>query len=233
MARYKYIILSLGIATLLTGCSNRPSGIMALTDAQMDAQAAVELINIDHVNSARSKANQAIAMDSNAPSPWYVLGYINEATGDIPAAEKDFKHAIRVKRDSGTAHNNYGTFLCHQNRIDDAINQFNIAAQEPHFYNADTTYENAGLCLQRAGKLAQAREYFIKAVDLNPYLSHSLFELAVINYQLHDYDDARIYLKEYLSTVQKPGPISKTLQAYLKKKHHPPFTQHLPAPMQG
>lgn len=204
---------------------------MALTDAQMDSQAAIELLNIDHVDAARNKANQAIAMDSNASSPWYVLAYINEATGYIDEAEKDYKKAIRLNRDSGTAHNNYGTFLCHQNRIPEAIKQFDLAVQDPHFYNADTTYENAGLCLQKAGELAQAREYFNKAVNINPYLSHSLFELAVINYQLHDYNDSKIYLKEYKATVEKPGPLSKKLQAYLNKKDHPPITQELPAPM--
>ena len=234
MAQLNNLSLITIICLILTGCSDAPktTPIMKLTDAQVDTQAAFEYIEADNPTIARIRIQQALKIDPKAPSPWYVLGYLDEATGQTKQAEADYRHAIRLNRHSGQAHNNYGTFLCHENLIKEAIKQFNIAAHEPHYYNADTAEENAGLCLQRAGKLKQARQFFISATNKNPYLRHSLFELALINYQLHDYDQSKLYLQKYRALTKKPGSGSRTLQAYLKRKHHPPIAGNLPAPME-
>lgn len=234
MVRLNKLSLIVITALALSGCSDAPkqTSIMRLTDAQVDTQAAFGYIQADDPTTARIRLAQAIKIDSKAPSPWYVLGYLDEATGQTDRAEADFKHAIRLNPNSGQAHNNYGTFLCHENRIKEAIREFSIAANEPQYYNADTADENAGLCLQRIGKLKQARNFFIEATNRNPYLRHSLFELALINYQLHDYDQSNTYLQQYKSLTPKLGPGSRKLQAYLKRKHHPLITGNLPAPME-
>lgn len=230
MAHYKKLFTVFLAATALVGCSNKPTPMMSLSDAQNDAQAAFQYTLMGNVKAARYQIAQGIQADPNAVAPVYTLAYLEEATGHYKLAEKDFKKAIALKPNSGPAHNNYGTFLCHQNRVKEAVAQFNLAVSAPQYYDTDTAYENAGLCLMKDGSLAQAKQYFQSAVNVNPNLKHSLFELALINYMEKQYGDSSQYLKQYLQATDTPDPFALKLQASLRSHHPLALTSILPAP---
>ena len=230
--KYKLIALTVSLASLLalTGCSDKPTAIMAKVNAQSDAEAAFEYLQVDNVKAARYKLYQGIKADPTAAAPRYTLAYLEEATGHMAQAEKDYLKAISFNPKAGPPHNNYGTFLCHENRVNDALKQFELAIKSQNYYDTATAYENAGLCAMKTGKQKLAKNYFIEAVNTNPYLKHSLFELALISYYEKEYDNAKQYLTQYLTISKSPDPFAQTLKRYLKSKPHPMIKSVLPIP---
>lgn len=204
---------------------------MALVQAQADVQAAFKYIDTNRFNAARIKIDQALKADPKAPSAWDALAYIEEASGNPELAEHHYLKAIKLNPKSGPSHNNYGTFLCHRERFDEAIKQFTLATSEPNYYNADSAFENAGLCSLKAGNLTGAKKYFLSAVRVNPQLPHSMFELAILFYKEKDYQHASFFLESYRKLVPKTGPLSDKLHAYLKMKDHPKLPAFLPEPL--
>ncbi|PHQ78742.1 MAG: hypothetical protein COB66_08280 [Coxiella sp. (in: Bacteria)] len=231
MARCNYFIALLPLCLILAGCSNKPTAIAALTDAQSDSQLGLRLIETHQIAAARAKLTQGIIASSKASSPWYTLGYLEEVVGNNTAANADFRKAIALSPQSGPAHNNYGTFLCHRGKFNAALTQFAIAVKEPKYYDLSAAYENAGLCSLENGKQDTAKSYFLAAVGAAPYMPHSLFELAFIFYNEKNFGQSQYYLDQYLSMIQTPGAKSKQLRAYLKMKKHPALLQFLPEPI--
>ncbi len=219
----------------LVGCnSTKPTSIMALTDANSDANAAFQLIQVSNLKAARSKIDQGIAADPTAPAPWYVLGYLEEVSGDEAKADTAFRKAIALAPESGPAHNNYGSFLCHQGRITAALKEFDLAVQKPRYYDLESAYENAGVCALEDGKIDQAKHYFLAAIDQNPYNERSLFELTLLSYDEKNYAKSRDYLNDYFQVIkqtQQPvNPLAQKIDAYLKASTHPELMKFLPLP---
>lgn len=232
MARYKLFAVLL-LSLVVAACTNAPKRkpIMALVEAESDVQSAFTYIDAGNAQAARIKINEAIAADPKTPYVWDALAYLEEATGSPDLAEAHYLKAIRISPQSGPAHNNYGTFLCHRERFDEAIHQFMLAIVEPNYYNPDSAYENAGLCALKAGKVDDAKNYFLSAIHINPHMPHSLFEMALISYQEKNYEHAQIFLDQYKQLVTKTGPLYAKLQAYLNRKHHPDIPAFLPEPL--
>ncbi len=221
------------LSVIITACSNIPKRkpIMALVQAESDVQAAFTYIDTGNVQAAKIKINEAIEADPKTPYVWDALAYLEEATGLPELAETHYLKAIKVSPKSGPAHNNYGTFLCHRERFDEAIQQFTLAVAEPNYYNPDSAYENAGICALKAGKVDEAKNYFLLAIRTNPHMPHSLFEMALISYQEKDYDHAQFFLNQYKQLVTKTGPLYAKLQAYLNTPNHPDIPAFLPEPL--
>lgn len=85
------------------------------------------------------------------------LAYYYEAVGELQAAEKHYQLALQYSPHAGSAHNNYGTYLCRYARYDEAVREFVRAVQEDAYTQTAQAYENAGLC---ARSKRDKRHYF-------------------------------------------------------------------------
>jgi type IV pilus assembly protein PilF len=85
-----------------------------------------------------------------------------EKNGQYSAADAAYQQAFALAPDLPEAHNNYGVFLCQQQKVDLAIAHFLVAAQDPRYTMPTKAYENAGLCALMI-KDPRADEYFALA----------------------------------------------------------------------
>ena len=69
----------------------------------------------------------------------------------------------------------------------------------PSYKRPDEAYENAGLCALRIPDSAKAEKYFRKALEINPKRHSSLYQLAQLNFDNHEYLKARAFLQRYFS----------------------------------
>ena len=146
---------------------------------------------------ALDKLNRAkLAKNDYAPA-YNALGLLHQRLGDPQQAERNFKQAIKLNPEDSRALNNYGLFLCQENRIEEANSVFLKAAENPFNSKPEIAITNAGTCAYSNGQYDEAKSYFRKALEKNPRVSPALIQLAELSYEQNEYVDARQYLQRY------------------------------------
>jgi type IV pilus assembly protein PilF len=156
MSRNHIVIII--IFAFLTSCAE-----LQKTDAA-DAQIQLGLVYLEKQDNMMAKKKFLLALQ-DAPhysQAWDALAYYTELTGDTETAEKYYKKAIKLAPKQGSAHNNYGVFLCKQTRYTEALQQFNLALLDKNYLKTEAVYQNAGMCALKIPDTKLAEKYFRK-----------------------------------------------------------------------
>lgn len=145
------------------------------------------------VGRAKTKLLRAKKLAPQLPEVQYALGFYMESVGEVDQAKAYYQEAIRKDPNDGTAHNNYGAFLCRQGYFKESEKEFLKAAEDPQYTNTAEAIENAGLCVLQIPEVAQAKVHFLKAVRMDPRRTEALIELAYISFKEGDYSRALEY----------------------------------------
>ena len=205
----KITFLFMMIPFMLTACMNddmyneniRPSEIR---ESQTTNEVALTNLNLGiaylkegDYNKALEKIKRSLSADPNYGPTYNVLGLLYQGLGDYNKAEKNFKKAISINNLDSSSLNNYGNFLCTQNRLDEAEKVFLKAAKNPLYESPETALTNAGQCLYQNGQIENSKEYFREALQLNPTITQALIKMSEINFNEKEYLSARAYLQRY------------------------------------
>jgi len=209
----KRIFLTLTFSTLI-GCntlsnSDTVSSSKKLKAAKINVQ--LGMAYIERGNMQRAKQKLLLAMDEapDLPEAWYSMGYFLENSGNRVEANKYYLKSVTLAPHRGDALNNYGTYLCRSGDYRGAINQFMLAVKDDQYLDAPSAYENAGLCALKMPNIAQATNYFKKALLEDTHRPVSRIELAEIYYQQGHFKLAKNELTQFLQIS------SPTIQSYL------------------
>lgn len=151
---------------------------------------------------ALSKLQRAIELDPKLAKAHSAIAIIYDQLGQADLALQHAERAVSLDPQDSAAHLNYGTFLCKQNQLDKADAQFQLALNNPLDGSPEFAYENAGVCAMRVPDPAKAEQYFRSALQLNPKLPITLYQMAVLHYQTERYLPARAYLQRYAEVSQ-------------------------------
>jgi type IV pilus assembly protein PilF len=186
--------------------------------ARLNIELGLNYLKQGQTSRAKSKLNRAKRLAPNLSEVHYAYAFFHEQVGEAESAEKEYLKAISLKRDGGNEHNNYGTFLCRQQRYKDAEKQFLLAVEDPNYNNTAEAYENAGLCVLQKPDVARAVEYFEKALRYDQNRSNALLELAIIRFKEKNIQQAQAYFNLYAQAA-KPTARSLLLGIELAKLH--------------
>lgn len=150
---------------------------------------------------ALAKLKRALELNPNLPSAHYVIAVLYGRLGENDLADTHYRRAVTLAPEDPEAHNNYGIFLCGQNRLKEADEQFLAALKNPLYRTPQFAYTNAGVCALRVPDEAKAEQYFLQAIRLNPQFSSALYELAQLNFNKQRLLPARAYLQRYLEAA--------------------------------
>src|SRR5258708_5476616 len=104
---------------------------------------------------AKLEAEKALARDSNAPQPHYILGLIARAQNRFDEAIAEFQRVLKIDPDDVGANINVGQILAQRKKSTEAIAAFRKAiSAEP--YNETALY-NLGLLFTRTGHRAEGQ----------------------------------------------------------------------------
>ena len=123
------------------------------------------------------------------------LGLVFSALHEDVKAEASFKKSLELDPGNSESLNNYGTFLCTRNRIDESITQFLEAVKNPLYGTPGVAYINAGVCSLKKKDTANAEIYLQKALQQQPLLHQASYQLALIEYDRGHFEAARNYLR--------------------------------------
>lgn len=150
---------------------------------------------------ALEEFNEAIRIDAGYAPAYTGLGLVRAALGQNDMAEQNFQRALKLDPESSETHNNYGTFLCRLNRIDESLVEFRAALSNPLYETPELALLNAGICSLKKQDETGAEQYFHKALKYRPNLAQASYQLASLNFgrgQAHEakkhFDQAMRYV---------------------------------------
>jgi len=212
-------------ACLLAACNSTTGGgsdnirPSATTNeaAATNLRLAVEYMQRHEYERALEKLDRARQSDPGYALTYNTYGVLYQTLGDNVRAEQNFKHALQLGGDDSATMNNYGRFLCQQNRIDEADAVFRKAASNPLYETREIPLANAGTCMLGAKRLPEAEKYFRSALEIDPRMPLALMQMSRLTYDKGDALRARGYLQRFLE-VSKPTAESLWLGIQIEEK---------------
>ena len=159
------------LCLLLSACAHSPHpSSETAQDQSVRRHVELGMAYLEQGNRVRAKEKllYAVSVDPKSSLAQRAMGYYWELVGDIPLAEKAYEQSLKGKH--GEAYNDYGAFLCRQQRYIDADRAFEQALKDIRYTRTAATIENRALCAAQAGDLKKADRYFEKAKQYDPSL---------------------------------------------------------------
>lgn len=175
---------ALGLA-LGAHAQNSSTGAAATATARAESasarvELAVQYFQAGRVDVAQEELQKVLSNDPKNSMANDLLGVIRQREGNTPQAEAAFRTAIASDAGNASAHNNYGLLLCTTGRHDAGLESFGRALQSPTGIQVSQTLVNGGVCLAQKGDQAGAEKFFVKALEVEPFMPSALFQLAKV-----------------------------------------------------
>jgi type IV pilus assembly protein PilF len=155
----------------------------------------------------------ATQIDPSYPMAYTGLGLVYASLREDAKAEANFKKALELDPNSSESHNNYGTFLCSRDRIDESITHFLAAVKNPLYQTPEAAYLNAGVCALKKQDVANAEIYLRKALQIQPLLHSAAYQLASIQFGKGNYAEVRNLLQYALTAEPSPETLWLAIRA--------------------
>jgi type IV pilus assembly protein PilF len=202
------------------GCSTTATGPMQSnpqTAAHLNAELGLAYMEQGNNEEALKKLKHALELNPDSASANHYIAELYRKLGKTREAETHYRKALSLTPSDPMLLNNYGVFLCSQQRLDEALEKFQAAVKQAFYKTPEVAYDNAGLCALQIPDTAKAEEYFRNALRLNPRMPDALYELADLSFKQGKYLHARAFVQRYLD-VAKPNPQILWLAVRVERK---------------
>lgn len=199
-------LLILGLALLTAGCAGNSDNIKRGASTNEAAEAnldlGIEYMRRGEYERALEKLDKAHQADPRFHAVHNAYGLLYQRLGETDLAENHFRTALRLNGKDSMTRNNYGLFLCNNERYSEAEEQFLQAAENPLYNTPEIAMSNAGTCARESGNVEKAEEYFRRALNSKPDIPSALKQMAQISFEKENYLSARAYLQRYLGNAR-------------------------------
>ena len=186
--------------------------------ASINVQLASGYINRGQLEVAKEKLLKAIELDDEYVPAYTTMAVLMNRLGEYEEAEDFYHQALDLNSDNPELRNNYGTFLCQHNKIDEAIEQFNKALNNQFYVTPAVAHANLGYCMLRSSKpnykLIEA--HLRKSLEVDPHMRSSLMAMGDLGIKTRRYLMARAYMQRY-HAITRPSADSLWLQIQAEK----------------
>lgn len=148
---------------------------------------------------ALEEARIALSVDANYAPAYNLLGLVHMSLNEPGLAEGNFRQALRIAPGDPEINNNFGWFLCQNNREKQAMAHFALAANNPLYSTPTKPNTNAGICAIRMKDDKAAAAYLLEALRLAPGNTQAMYWLADMDYRQGNYAEAR----RWMSSIEK------------------------------
>jgi type IV pilus assembly protein PilF len=145
-------------------------------------------------NTALDEVKLAIQADPNYGAAYNLSGLIYASLGNGTQAEASFRRALEINPRDADSMQNYGWFLCQNQRYKEADEQFQQALVQPNYRGAAMTLRAMGNCQARDGRLADAEASLVRSYQLDPSSAATAVNLAEVQYRRGELERARFYI---------------------------------------
>ena len=207
MAKYIFPTLLTAISiSLLSSCvtqsfeNNEP---IVKNQASRDEMAATRIalglgyLKMGDMSQAKLNLEKAKGFSPNLVQVHTAFAHYYETVGESELAIGSFEQALAIKADSADTLNNYGVFLCRQDKLADAEVQFLKAIAVPSYILVSQSYENLASCYLENDDFEKAEIYLNKAIFHSPNRTRTLLQMVRMQYAMTDYQEAKRFLHKF------------------------------------
>lgn len=163
----KVTLIFFFILFFLIGCSLTPNKKYNAEAANINAELSVAYLKLNKIELAKSKLLLALKQAPYDAKVREVLGYFFAYTGDLNLAEKNYLYAIKYSKEKSCVCCNYGIFLYQQNRYQEALNYFLLAANDINCLFVAKAYAFASVAASKLRQDNLAKQYRKRALLLD------------------------------------------------------------------
>ena len=198
--RFKLLLLLLPLLTACVTVGERvPDNIKA---SAINVQLGMGYMQQNNMELANEKLSKALRQDPDSATAHNAFGLLQERLLQKDKAEYHYERATELDPEDSAAANNYGRFLCRNEREAESEEYFLKALDNPLYKTPEFAYTNAALCLLKIDQRDRAKEYLAKALAARSNFSGALITAAKMNFDDKDYSNAKLYVDRYHRVAQ-------------------------------
>ena len=205
----------LALVCLVAGCASdapvhgsSPSDTAAAANMQLGSA----YLQQDNLPIAKEKLERAVGQNPRDPAIHGLLALLYQRLGDDKRVDAEFRTALNLAPRDPDLLNNYAVYLCGKGRVDEGVARFREAAANPLYRTPWAADTNAGVCLRRAGREADAVAAFQRALQSRPDYAEAVRQLADLEIAQGHTAEAYQRLETFMSA--NPASPDMLLQAW-------------------
>jgi type IV pilus assembly protein PilF len=225
-------LAAVALAGLLAGCATSgqgPSGKEELKTAsdQTSAQKRAEIrmqLAIGYFEQANypvalDEVKKAIAADPQNANGYSLRAIIYMRMGEKDLANDNFLQALKLAPNDPDLNNNYGSFLCQNNRGRESFKHFDAALANRNYQSPAGAMNNAGACALQLKDIDLAEKYLLQALKLAPDVPETNIGLAKVYYSRRDYTRANFFVTQLTKVAKLDNLPADVLWMSIKVQH--------------
>jgi len=194
---------------ILTGCVTTNETVFTNQESpELALKKRVELARayIGQGNWENAKRNLKLAADIDPKNAevYEAFALVYQSTGELEAAEENFRRALSLNGALSRARNNYAVFLFAQGRFAEAEKELEIVVRDTLYSGRPQAFTNLGLCRIRLKKNDAAIEALERALTMEQRNPLALFNLAELYYERKSFAKAQQFYQAYRKAVRIP-----------------------------
>lgn len=150
-----------------------------------------------NISQAKYNLDKALSYAPQSEDVHLGLAYFYQTVEDYQRAETAYLKATESFNATGDAKNNFGVYLCKQQKYDQAESMFLAAIETRNYIRVSSSYENLAMCSRDKNDLDKAKFYFEKALNYDPKNGSVMLEYTDLLVELNDFFNAKTVLNRY------------------------------------
>lgn len=212
MKTSEHILAAAVFCLILTACVSTTTGrttppANTADAAELNYELGARYLRNGRYKIARDRLMLSLELDPKRAIAWSTLALAYEHLGILRLAEQSHNHAVRAEPRNFNVRDAYATYLCRQNRFDDAGKHFERAIRATENDNAEITLTNAGVCMAQRPDYGKAEAFFRQALERRSNHPEALLQLSLLKHETGDDLIARAFLQRYLSVIDATPPV--------------------------
>ncbi|QET01265.1 MULTISPECIES: type IV pilus biogenesis/stability protein PilW [Cupriavidus] len=200
----RLIVAALFGLVMLSACTlpnPQPQGIPTASDqtdvsrrAMIRLQLAMGYLEAGQYSVALDESKQAIAIDPAMVDAYHMRALAYQGMNERALAEDSFRTALSMRPNDADVLNNYGWFLCQNNRAGEGLPILRRAVDAPSASGPVKPLISLGVCEMRTGNSEGAEKTLLRALGYDRNNQAAITNLALVYYRRGDLVQAQQYI---------------------------------------
>ncbi len=165
--------------------------------AELNIQLGASYIANGEYQLADDKLKKAFKQDPQSSVARWTYAILQEKLNQPKAAEYYYKEALKINAKDSRGQQNYASFLCRNQRYEEANVHFTKALADPLFANREATSLTAGVCAMEIPNYPAAENHLAEVLRVNQRNRVALYQLAKLHFKQKNYAVSQSYLRDF------------------------------------
>lgn len=177
-------------------------------------------LNMGNTTQAKLNLEKAKRFAPNLTQVYTAFAHYYDVVDEPEQAMAAFEYALSLDAKDADTLNNYGVFLCKQEKYDASETYMLKAIAVPSYLLVSQSYENLALCQLENKNFEKAEIYLAKSISHSPSRSSAFLQMLRLQYAMGKYEEAKIYLRRYEKSTRRFTPNALALAYKVYEKMH-------------